>query len=289
MIFSKFFIYVKGKILNCLKVERKKNKKKLASSSSSDNSIYIPPKSAIKQYGVSRTTLAAWARDGKIRSIRLGDGPTSGHRYNEQDLRIHLGIREGVDGGGSRRRLTILYARVSSQKQKESGDLDRQIELLKKEYPEADKVITDVASALNFKRKGLLTLLDLVEKGHVATVVVTYKDRLARFGVDLIERTIKKHGATLHVVQRQEDHDPSAPSELAEDLLAVCNYFVAKNNGLRAAALRRSRRSSESQDPQGSDEDSLSTSESSEDTPPRQKRPRSRTTQADTGHCSLDL
>ncbi len=71
--------------------------------------------------------------------------------------------------------------------------------------------------------------MKLIEKGqHVATVVgVTYKDRVARFGVDLIERTIKKHGATLHVVQRQEDHDPSDPSELAEDLLAVCNNYSA--------------------------------------------------------------
>jgi predicted site-specific integrase-resolvase len=182
-----------------------------------------------------------------------------------------------------------LYARVSSQKQKDAGDLERQIQVLKQEYPSADKVITDIASGLNFKRKGLLALLDLIEKGHVATVVVTYKDRLARFGVDLIERTIKKHGATLHVVQCQETHDPSDPSELAEDLLVVCNYFVAKNNGLRAAALRRSRQHRQPQDPESSDESSLSTSESSEDSPPRQKRPRSRDTTTNLGHCSLDV
>jgi putative resolvase len=220
--------------------------------------------------------LAVWAKEGKIRAIRLGDGPTSGHRYNEHDLKIHLGIRdEEVSGGSNRRRLVVLYARVSSQKQKDSGDLDRQIELLKQEYPASDKIITDVASGLNFKRKGLLALLDLIEKGHVATVVVTDKDRLARFGVELIERAIKKHGATLHVVQRKEDHDPSDPSELAEDLLAVCNFFVAKNNGLRAAALRRSRLQRQPQDPQDSDEESSSASESSEDSPPRQKRQRS--------------
>jgi putative resolvase len=156
-------------------------KKKLAFSPST--SKYIPPRVAVKQYGISRTTLANWAKEGKIRAIRLGEGHTSGHRYNEDDLRIHLNIKDAP--GEVRKRYTILYARVSSPKQKAAGDLDRQIELLNQEFPNHDKVISDVASGLNFKRKGLITitLLDLVEKGHVADIVVSYRDRLARFGV----------------------------------------------------------------------------------------------------------
>ena len=225
---------------------------------------------------MSRTTLATWAKEGKIRYIRTGDGATSGRRYHEQDLRLHFGITDAPDTTGEgRRRLTVLYARVSSQKQKEAGDLEHQIDLLKQKYPAHDKIISDVASGLNFKRRGLISLLELVEKGHVAHVVVTYRDRLARLGVDLIERTFRKHETTLHLVSREEiSSAPDDAQELADDLLAVCNYFVAKNNGRRAAALRRSRQPIESEDSSSSDEDSSSTSESDEDQTPPTKRTR---------------
>jgi len=153
-----------------------------------------------------------------------------------------LGIKDNSEGAG--KRLTILYARVSSQKQKEAGDLERQITVLKKHCPDHDKLIVDIASGLNFKRKGLLSILDLVEEGNVGTVVVTYRDRLARFGTDLIERIFRKHGTTLHLVSHDEDsHPKDEREELADDLLAVCNYFVAKNNGKRASDLHRNRQS----------------------------------------------
>ena len=163
----------------------------------------------------------------------------------------------------SRERQVILCARVSSFKQKEAGDLERQIELLKKEAPKYTRLIQDVASGLNFQRTGLLALLDAIEAGSVATVVVAYKDRLARFGIQLIERTFRKHQTTLHVVSRDEDVHRSAESELAEDLLAVCNYFVTKNNGRRAAANAQRRReqqnlTSEDESSEGSDDKSES-------------------------------
>ena len=63
--------------------------------------------------------------------------------------------------------------------------------------------------------------------------MVPYRDRLARFGVDLIERTSKKHGAALPVVSTEEDQPSDGDAnynELAEDLFVVCNFFVAKNN-----------------------------------------------------------
>jgi len=104
--------------------------------------------------------------------------------------------------------------------------------------------VPQTPQGLNFKRKGLIHLLDQVERGDVKEIVVTYKDRLARFGVDLLERTFRKHETTLHVVQ--SEHNGSDQQELADDLLAVCNFFVAKNNGRRAAALRRSRQQEKS-------------------------------------------
>jgi len=244
----------------------KKKQKKLAVSN------YIPPKVASQRYGVSRTTLSTWARTKKIRSIKTGDGPTSGHRYHEQDLRTYLGA-EDERPSDEVARIVVIYARVSSQKQKDAGDLQRQIDMLKEKCPDHQKVIVDVASGLNFKRKGLTSLLDLVESNRVEKVVVSYKDRLARFGVELIERTFAQYGTTLDVVSREPDRPDSVHEELAEDLLAVCNYFVAKNNGRRAAAFRRDRQHRQSHDSEASG----SESEDDQDQGPRAKRARPRT------------
>lgn len=198
---------------------------------------YLPPRVVIEKYGVSRTTLVRWAQLGKIKSIRAGGGLTSAHRYSKRDLERFFGEKKKSNAGTQ----TILYARVSSSKQKE--DLQRQVELLKHDFPEYTKCIKDVGSGLNFKRRGLTTLLDAVERGDVSTVVVTYKDRLARFGVELLERSFRAHGVTLNVLQR--DKGSSKKRELTADLLSVCNFFVAQNNGRRAASLRRARRTRE--------------------------------------------
>jgi hypothetical protein len=82
-----------------------KNGKKALASSSSSSSNYIQPKTAVRQYGISHTTLVKWARDGKIRSIRTGDGLTSGHRYNEEDLKVHLKVPLASQETEGRRRL----------------------------------------------------------------------------------------------------------------------------------------------------------------------------------------
>lgn len=255
----KFFYFVSFE-RNLLKKE-----KKLAAAT------YIQPKVAVQRYGVSRATLSTWARTKKVRSIKTGDGPTSGHRYHEQDLRTFLGVEDETPVEEVAR-IIVIYARVSSSKQKDAGDLQRQVDMLKEKRPEHHKVITDVASGLNFKRKGLTTLLDLVESNRVQKVVVSYKDRLARFGVELIERSFVQHGTTLDVVSREQDRDDAAHQELAEDLLAVCNFFVAKHNGRRTAAFRRDRQ--QRQTP--SADSSGSSSEDDQDQAPRPKRGRPR-------------
>lgn len=164
-------------------------------------SIYIAPRIAAKKYGVSKTTLAQWAEKGKIRAIRCGTGPTVAHRYLVSDIEAFFQQEtKNINNSSSERRIVILYARVSSSKQKDAGDLERQIQQLKDYCPTYDKIIQDVASGLNFKRKGLTSILDLVEEGGVEKIVVSYRDRLARFGIDLLERTFKKHRTILDVV-----------------------------------------------------------------------------------------
>ena len=202
--------------------------------------MYVAPRSITTKYGLSRTTLAKWSKAGKVRSIRTGDYDLAPHRYYLPDILHQLGIPDNDNSTSPR--LTIIYARVSSHKQEEAGDLQRQIDSLKAATPNHDRIISDIASGINFQRKGLITLLDLVEADRVGTVVVTYPDRLARFGQDLLKRIFSKHGTSLHVVYH--DRDPShedGGEDLAQDLLAVCNFFVAKNNGRRSATMRKDR------------------------------------------------
>ena len=96
-----------------------------------------------------------------------------------------------------------------------------------------------MGSALNFKRPGFLSLLDRVSSNAVEEIVVLHKDRLCRFGFELVEWICSRHNTSLVV------HNKSGvvcdQRELADDLLAITNYFVAKNNGRRAADNRRRR------------------------------------------------
>lgn len=132
-------------------------------------------------------------------------------------------------------RQSYIYARVSSSKQK--GDLERQINDLKEAYPD-HIVIKDIASGVNFKRKGLETLLEHVIGGMVAQVVVAHRDRLARLGCDMLEFIFSKTGTKLVVLGNDEEDE----HDLASDLLAVTTLFVASYNGRRSAANRKRRK-----------------------------------------------
>jgi len=119
------------------------------------NVNYVSPIIALKQFGVSRTTLAKFAKDGKIRSIRT-QGDVGQHRYCIQDLQNYF-LRTSVI---SQSRIIIIYARVSSSRQDKECDLDRQIEILKNHCPNYTEIIKDIGSGVNFKRKGFLSLLE---------------------------------------------------------------------------------------------------------------------------------
>lgn len=123
----------------------------------------------------------------------------------------------------------ICYCRVSSHKQKE--DLDRQIQQMKSVYPTYE-IVSDIGSGLNFDRVGLNKIIDIAISGKLEVLVVAYKDRLARFGFDLIELLIDKysHGKVL-VLNKQEEATPQ--EEITRDLMAIMNVYVAKINGLR--------------------------------------------------------
>lgn len=183
------------------------------------------------RFDISSHTLKTLSTAGKILTIKTSE---NGNRlYNLRSIESYFGL----DSQTTKEKKNFIYARVSSGHQK--ADLQRQIRDLQQQFPEYE-VIQDIASGLNFKRKGLQTLLEHVLQGTVSTIVVTYKDRLCRYGIELLEFIFKKFGTQLLVHSNTED--TSETRELADDLLAITTIFVARHNGRRSQVNRKKRK-----------------------------------------------
>ncbi|WP_293063786.1 IS607 family transposase [Moorena sp. SIO4A5] len=125
------------------------------------------------------------------------------------------------------RQFTVCYCRVSSTKQRD--DLARQVAYLHSLFPEAE-IVKEIGSGLNYKRKGLKTILERVVRGDKLTIVVTCRDRLTRFGFELIEYLVGLNGGKILVLDQPE----SCPeSELTADLLSIIHVFSCRVHGLR--------------------------------------------------------
>lgn len=188
---------------------------------------YISGSIICKKYNVSTPTLYRWEQEGLVKTIRL---PGGSRKYRARDIDA---LFEGSEADKEEKK-AICYARVSSAHQKE--DLQRQIDYLKEKFPEHE-IIQDIGSGLNWKRKGFMSLLEQVYDGIVEEVVVTYKDRLCRFGFELVEWIFKKSGTKLVVLSQTERNEENDSRELA-----ITTVFVARNNGLRAGQKRKRRK-----------------------------------------------
>lgn len=177
-------------------------------------SKYVPARVAQEKLGVSLRTLLRWDEAGKIETIRTPNGQ---RRYNV----------ESVLNPSPSEKSILLYARVSSHSQK--PDLERQADFLLTRFPNGE-LVKEIASGLNFKRKKLRSLLERVLSGDVSMVVVCHKDRLARFGVELIQWLCERQGCQLVVLQQS---DLSPEREMVEDLLAIIHVFSCRLYGLR--------------------------------------------------------
>jgi len=121
----------------------------------------------------------------------------------------------------------FLYARVSSRKQMD--DLSRQVEYIKSrksEYLQYD-VITDIASGINFKRKGLSTILESCLQGNIGEVVIAYKDTILRFGYELLEELVTKAGGKITVLD--QNINKSSEEEKLDDLLSIVKIVMGKS------------------------------------------------------------
>lgn len=132
-------------------------------------------------------------------------------------------------------RKDIIYARVSTSKQKQRGDLDRQVskisEEVVKQNPKNLEIITDIASGLDDDRKGLNRILDMVMNKKVDRIFILYKDRLTRFGFNYLRKVCEKMNTSIIVLSDLENK--SMQEELAEDLISIIYSFSGNLYGIR--------------------------------------------------------
>lgn len=173
---------------------------------------------ACKKLGINWQTLYKLGDNKEIDSVKIG-----GHTvYNvDKYLREKMVLHK--------ERVRVCYCRVSSAKQKE--DLDRQVKYMQDKFP-AHTIIKDIGSGINYERKGLQEILSKAINGELEELVIAYKDRLTRFGYEMIEWIIKKYSnGRIIIINKSEESTPT--EELTKDILSIMNVYVAKVNGLR--------------------------------------------------------
>lgn len=173
----------------------------------------VPSRIACEILGMCPNTLRKYADLGHIKVVKNA----SGQRWYDVDEYM----------GRAKKVAVVCYCRVSSPKQKD--DLARQVVFMREQYPQAE-IVQDIGSALNFKRKGLRSLLERLLQGDKLTLVVAHKDRLARFGFELIDFLVSTNGGELLVLDRVVD---SPNEELTKDLLQILHVFSYRMHGLR--------------------------------------------------------
>lgn len=187
----------------------------------------IRPKDVLKYLNISYTTLLRWTKEGKLKSVKTIGGK---HRYYKQEITSFRSKDTGEPVPDQRKK--VCYCRVSTSSQKD--DLMRQVDLFRSQFPE-HTIITDIGSGLNFKRKGFQTILDAAINGDLLEVVVTHRDRLCRFGFEIIERILSARKGRI-VVLNQRTTSPQ--EELVNDLITIITVFSARLYGLRSHSVK---------------------------------------------------
>ena len=181
--------------------------------------------------GKTVQTLRNWDNKGTLKPHHITAGGT---RYYSQEQLNHI---LGLKSKDKLNKKTIGYRRVSSHKQKD--DLERQIENVKT-YMYAKgyqfEIISDIGSGINYNKKGLNQLIDMITNSEVDKIVVLYKDRLIRFGYELIENLCDKYGTTIEIIDNTEKTEEQ---ELVEDLIQIVTVFSCRLQGKRANKAKK--------------------------------------------------
>lgn len=184
-----------------------------------------------KAIGKTTKTLRNWDKVGTLKPIRVEQ---NGYRYYSQEqLNRFLGLKQE----NNLNKKVIGYCRVSSHKQKD--DLERQIENVKT-YMYAKgyqfEIIQDIGSGINYNKKGLNQLIDMITNSEVEKIVILYKDRLLRFGFEIIDNLCNKYGTTIEIIDNTEKTEEQ---ELVEDLIQIVTVFSCRLQGKKANKAKK--------------------------------------------------
>ena len=185
------------------------------------NDRFVKIGEAAKILGVNPQTLRRWEEGGVIEPAKRT--PKGTRLYSLQEL---LGVNDFAYP-------TIAYARVSSSDQKE--DLERQhavLEAFCNKNGWQTEIIRDLGSGMNYNKKGLEHLLELIVRGQMSRLVITHKDRLLRFGAEIVFRICELKGIEVVIINKGEQ--PSFEEELTRDVMEIMTVFCAKLYGRRS-------------------------------------------------------
>jgi predicted site-specific integrase-resolvase len=181
---------------------------------------------AAKILGVSAQTLRRWEESGYLLPDRISAGKT---RYYNVDRLI---------GKESETNLTLAYARVSSHDQKE--DLERQAAVLASYCTKQGwnfQIVQDLGSGMNYQKKGLKALLSMILEKKISRLVLTHKDRLLRFGSELIFALCEVKQIEVVIINKGDE--VSFEEELAQDVLEIITVFSARLYGSRSTKNKK--------------------------------------------------
>lgn len=200
----------------------------------------ISIKEAAKQLHSSQNSLRKWEKQGKIKAIYTAGGH---RRYRQEDIDSLAGMPQTKDSQSNR---CVIYARVSTNEQKQHGDLDRQISRLSVEAVKRKlniiSIISDVASGMNDKRAKLHKMMDLATKKEIDVILIEHKDRLTRFMFDYLVKFFESYD--VKIIWTDEIIGKSYEQELVEDILSLMASFSAKIYSKRAAKNRKKKEES---------------------------------------------
>ena len=181
---------------------------------------------AAAMIGSTPATLRRWEETGELIPARKTKGGT---RYYAVNDLMALG---DVDAP------TIGYARVSSHDQK--NDLTRQSELLAAFCAAKGwryEVISDLGSGMNYRKKGLKRLLEMIMCRQMRRLVIAHKDRLLRFGAELVFALCEVQGIEIVIINKGDE--PTFEEELAQDVLEIITVFSARLYGSRSHKAKK--------------------------------------------------
>lgn len=207
-----------------------------------DKKSFMGGKKASEYLGVHYRTLYNWDKDGRIETIRTKEGGKRLYnvkKFMENKQKINKDENNIKDNNIKlNQKMNICYCRVSSENQKD--DLERQVKYMKEKYPDY-LIIKDIGSGINFNRKGLTKIIDLGINNKIDKLVIAYRDRLTRFGFEMIERILTVYSNCEIIIENKLTLKNKPEDEIVQDVMQILQVFNSRINGMRKYKTKKNK------------------------------------------------